>query len=150
MAGQCRGASRHASSHGNCNNNPGTISVSNRYPRTYSDRHSQLNVDEYFNRSNLINAISDINTNTNKHTDIDSNMDEVEAQLGMVSALAAEVRAPVIVSGVVNTVDDIARAKYIPNIAGLIIGRALFKKDVDLVEALEVAQPRPEPVAEFQ
>lgn len=83
-------------------------------------------------------------------TDIDSNMEEVEAQLGMVSALAAEVRAPVIVSGVVNTVDDIARAKYIPNIAGLIIGRALFKKDVDLAEALDVAQPRPEPVAEFQ
>lgn len=83
-------------------------------------------------------------------TDIDSDMDEVEAQLGMVSALASNVRVPVIVRGVVNTVDDIARAKYIPNIAGVIVGRALFKKDVDLAEALEVAQPRPEPVAEFQ
>ena len=83
-------------------------------------------------------------------TDIDSDMEEVEAQLGMVSALAANVRVPVIVRGVVNTVDDIARAKYIPNIAGVIVGRALFKKDVDLAEALEVAQPRPEPVAEFQ
>ena len=83
-------------------------------------------------------------------TDIDSDMEEVEAQLGMVSALAANVRVPVIVRGVVNTVDDIARAKYIPNIAGVIVGRALFRKDVDLAEALEVAQPRPEPVAEFQ
>ncbi len=83
-------------------------------------------------------------------TDIDSDMEEVEAQLGMVSALAAQVRVPVVVRGVVNTVDDIARAKYIPNISGVLVGRALFSRDVDLAEALAVAQPRPEPVAEFQ
>ena len=83
-------------------------------------------------------------------TDIDSDMEEVEAQLGTVSALAAQVRAPVTVRGVVNTIDDVARAKYIPNISGVIVGRALFSRDVDLAEALEVAQPRPEPVADFQ
>lgn len=83
-------------------------------------------------------------------TDIENDMDEVEAQLGMVSALAAQVRVPVIVSGVVRGIDDIARAKYIPNISGLIVGRALFRKDIDLADALEVAQPRPEPVADFQ
>lgn len=83
-------------------------------------------------------------------TDIDSDMEEVEAQLGIVSALAAHVRVPVVVRGVVNTVDDIARAKYIPNISGVLVSRALFSRDVDLAEALAVAQPRPEPVAEFQ
>jgi len=83
-------------------------------------------------------------------TDIDSDMEEVEAQLGMVSGLAAQVRVPVVVRGVVNSVDDIARAKYIPNISGVLVGRALFSRDVDLAEALSVAQPRPEPVAEFQ
>lgn len=83
-------------------------------------------------------------------TDIDSDMNEVEAQLGLVSGLAAQVRVPVMVRGVVNTIDDVARAKYIPNISGVLVGRALFSRDVDLAEALEVAQPRPEPVADFQ
>ncbi|WP_050929431.1 HisA/HisF-related TIM barrel protein [Aestuariivita boseongensis] len=83
-------------------------------------------------------------------TDIDSDMEEVEAQLGMVSGLAAQVRVPVMVRGVINTVDDIARAKYIPNISGVLVGRALFSRDLDLAEALAVAQPRPEPIADFQ
>lgn len=83
-------------------------------------------------------------------TDIDSDMDDVEAQLGLISGLAAEARAPVIASGVVRTTDDIARLRYIPNISGALVGRALFRKTLDLSEALSVAQPRPEQVAELQ
>lgn len=83
-------------------------------------------------------------------TDIDSDMAEVEAQLGLISGLATEARTPVIASGVVRNIDDIARLKYVPNIAGAIVGRALFCKDIDLVEALGVARPGPEPVAGFQ
>ena len=83
-------------------------------------------------------------------TDIDSDMEEVEAQLGMVSALAAHVRVPVMVRGVINSIDDIARAKYIPNISGVLVSRALFSRDLELAKALEVAQPRPEPIADFK
>jgi len=83
-------------------------------------------------------------------TDIHSDIEPVEAQLGVISGLAAKTRAPVIASGVVRTVDDISRLKYIHNIAGVLVGRALFSKTVDLREALEVAQPVPEPVAEFR
>lgn len=83
-------------------------------------------------------------------TDIDSDMEDVEAQLGLIAGLAASSRAPVIASGVVRSVDDIARLKYIPNIAGALVGRALFRKTVDLSEALTVARPEPEPVAELQ
>jgi len=83
-------------------------------------------------------------------TDIDSDMAEVEAQLGLISGLATEARTPVIASGVVRNIDDIARLKYVPNIAGAIVGRALFRKDIDLVEALGVARPGPEPVAGVQ
>lgn len=82
-------------------------------------------------------------------TDIDSDMDEVDAQLGLISGLAATARAPVIASGVVRDADDIARLKYIPNIAGALVGRALFRKTIDLSQALAMAQPQPEPVAEL-
>jgi phosphoribosylformimino-5-aminoimidazole carboxamide ribotide isomerase len=49
----------------------------------------------------------------------------------------------------VRTVDDVARLRYIPNIAGTMIGRALMSKDVDLGEALAVARAVPEAKAEF-
>ncbi|MEP4195372.1 MAG: 1-(5-phosphoribosyl)-5-[(5-phosphoribosylamino)methylideneamino] imidazole-4-carboxamide isomerase [Aliishimia sp.] len=82
-------------------------------------------------------------------TDIDSDVADRDAQLGLISGLAATARAPVIASGVVRCLDDVARLKYVPNIAGALIGRALFRKQVDLGEALTIAQPAPEPVAEF-
>lgn len=83
-------------------------------------------------------------------TDIDSDVDDVDAQLGLISGLARASRTPVIASGVVRTVDDIARLKYIPNISGALVGRALFRKTVDLAAALAMARPSSEPVAEFQ
>ncbi len=83
-------------------------------------------------------------------TDIDSDMEDVEAQLGLISGLAANSRTPVIASGVVRTVDDISRLAYVHNISGALVGRALFRKTVDLSEALDVAKSAHEPVAEFQ
>ncbi len=83
-------------------------------------------------------------------TDVESDMDAVEAQLGVIAGLAEGARAPVIASGVVRSVDDISRLRYIPNISGAIVGRALYQKTVDLAEALAVAQPGPERIAEFQ
>ena len=81
-------------------------------------------------------------------TDIDSDMDNLDAQLGLISGLAAKAHTPVIASGVVRGPDDIARLKYIPNIAGALVGRALFRKTIDLSEALVMARREPEPVAE--
>ncbi len=83
-------------------------------------------------------------------TDIDSDMSDVEAQLGLISGLAASAQAPVIASGVVRKADDIARLKYIGSISGALVGRALFRKTMTLEEALATAQPAPEPVAEFR
>ena len=82
-------------------------------------------------------------------TDIDSDMSDLDAQLGLISALASEAHSPVIASGVVRSADDISRLKYLPNIAGALVGRALFNKTITLEEALATAQPDPEPVAEF-
>ncbi len=83
-------------------------------------------------------------------TDIDSDMDDVEAQLGLISGLAKHSRTPVIASGVVRTADDISRLAYISNISGAIVGRALFRKTLSLSEALKVAAAAHEPVAQFQ
>ncbi|MFC3614846.1 HisA/HisF-related TIM barrel protein [Lutimaribacter marinistellae] len=83
-------------------------------------------------------------------TDIDSDMEDVEAQLGLIAGLASGARTPVIASGVVRTVDDISRLAYIPNISGALVGRALFRKTVELSRALELARQSSEPVADFQ
>ncbi|MGR3759636.1 1-(5-phosphoribosyl)-5-[(5-phosphoribosylamino)methylideneamino]imidazole-4-carboxamide isomerase [Roseobacteraceae bacterium NS-SX3] len=82
-------------------------------------------------------------------TDIDSDVADTEAQMGLISHLAGQCKTPVIASGVVRGKDDISRLKYIHNIAGALVGRALFRKTLSVREALEVARPEPEKVAEF-
>lgn len=83
-------------------------------------------------------------------TDIDSDIEDVDAQLGLISGIAEASRTPVIASGVVRTVDDISRLAYVHNISGALVGRALFRKTIDLSDALEVAAQAHEPIAEFQ
>lgn len=82
-------------------------------------------------------------------TDIDSDMSDLEAQLGLISGIAAQSRWPVTASGVVRGADDISRLKYVANIEGVLVGRALFRKALSVEEALKVARPEPEAVAEF-
>ncbi len=84
-----------------------------------------------------------------KITDIDNDIDATEASLGVISGLAIHANAPVIASGLVHTADDIARLKYVPNIGGALVGRALVNETVDLADALSIAQARQEPQAEF-
>lgn len=83
-------------------------------------------------------------------TDIDADIEDSDASLSVITGLAGATRHPVIARGTVRSADDVARLKYVPNIAGAMIGRALFSKDVDLAEALAVARAEPEPVAEFE
>lgn len=83
-------------------------------------------------------------------TDIDADIEDQDAHLGVITGLAAKTRHPVIARGTVRTADDVARLKYVYNISGTLIGRALLAKDVDLSEALAVARPEPETTAEFQ
>ncbi|MEL6645121.1 MAG: 1-(5-phosphoribosyl)-5-[(5-phosphoribosylamino)methylideneamino] imidazole-4-carboxamide isomerase [Pseudomonadota bacterium] len=84
-----------------------------------------------------------------KITDIDNDVDATEASLGVISGLAEHATAPVIASGLVHTADDIARLKYVPNIEGALVGRALFEETVELGHALEIAAAVPEPTAQL-
>jgi len=83
-------------------------------------------------------------------TDIDADIADRDASLGVITGLASGTRHPVIARGTVRSLDDVARLKYVRNVAGTLIGRALLARDVDLAEALEVAQAASEPVAEFR
>jgi phosphoribosylformimino-5-aminoimidazole carboxamide ribotide isomerase len=83
-------------------------------------------------------------------TDIDADIADQDGRIGVISGLAAQTRHPVIARGTVRNTDDVARLKYVNNIAGTLIGRALMSRDIDLAEALAVAQPAPEPTADFQ
>lgn len=82
-------------------------------------------------------------------TDIDADIEESDASLSLITRVAEAARSPVIARGTIRELDDISRLKYVPQVAGTIIGRALFDKSVDLAEAVALAQPEPEKVAPF-
>lgn len=82
-------------------------------------------------------------------TDIDRDLDEPGSSIALTSALAEATPTPVISSGLVKRLDDISALKYVYNIAGAIVGRALFNHDIDLAEAIRLARPEPERVAAF-
>lgn len=83
-------------------------------------------------------------------TDISRDLDEPGSSIALTSAIARETATPVIASGLVKSIDDVSTLKYVYNIAGVIIGRALMQQDVDLGEAILTARPEPERVAAFQ
>jgi phosphoribosylformimino-5-aminoimidazole carboxamide ribotide isomerase len=82
-------------------------------------------------------------------TDIDADLEEAEDSLALVTRLAGLVRTPVLARGLVRSRDDLSRLKYVPDVAGALVGRALLDRSLDLGEALALARPEPEPKAEF-
>jgi phosphoribosylformimino-5-aminoimidazole carboxamide ribotide isomerase len=77
-------------------------------------------------------------------TDIDADIEEIEASVSLITRVAEASRTPVIARGTISTLDDISRLKYVPQVAGTVIGRALFSKTIDLQEAVALAAPEPE------
>lgn len=82
-------------------------------------------------------------------TDIGADAGEVEEPLSLVTELAGRARAPVIGSGMVHTLDDLSRLKYVPYVHGALVSRALFSKTFTLAEALAVAAEPETERAEF-
>jgi len=73
-------------------------------------------------------------------TDIDRDGALRGVNVEATAALAQRVSTPVIASGGVASLDDIAALKRHPRIAGAIIGRALYEGRIDLKAALAVAE----------
>ncbi|MEE4189175.1 MAG: 1-(5-phosphoribosyl)-5-[(5-phosphoribosylamino)methylideneamino] imidazole-4-carboxamide isomerase [Roseobacter sp.] len=82
-------------------------------------------------------------------TDIDAGLDGSEDSLALVTQLAAETKTPVIARGMTRSLDDLSRMKYVPHLAGALVGRALFDRTIDLTEALDIVKPEVEERAQF-
>lgn len=82
-------------------------------------------------------------------TDVDADAEGTEASLSHFATLSKIAKVPVIASGAVRSIDDVARLKYASHISGALVGRALFNKTVDLAAALEVARGDVGEVAAF-
>jgi phosphoribosylformimino-5-aminoimidazole carboxamide ribotide isomerase len=80
-------------------------------------------------------------------TDIDRDLDLPESSFALITKLASETSTPVIANGLARSLDDLSALKYLYNISGAIVGRALFEGTYTLEEALELAVPEPEPIA---
>ncbi len=76
------------------------------------------------------------------YTDIDRDEDYPDSTMAHATSLAAKVQTPVIVSGVVKTLDDISTLSYLPNIAGVITSRALFGGAFSFAQANAIAMER--------
>jgi nucleoside 2-deoxyribosyltransferase len=64
---------------------------------------------------------------------------DIEEALALTEKLSYTVSIPVYSSGLVRTLDDIARLRYLPNINGAIISHALMTGEIELQDALQVA-----------
>lgn len=82
-------------------------------------------------------------------TDIDRDLELPDASFALTTKLAEATRTPVIASGLVKTLDDISTLKYMPGIAGVMLGRPLYERTIDLAEAIDVARAVPEAKADF-
>jgi phosphoribosylformimino-5-aminoimidazole carboxamide ribotide isomerase len=82
-------------------------------------------------------------------TDIDADLEEADDSLALVTQLAGIATAPVLARGQSRTLDDLSRLKYVPHVAGAIIGRSLFDHSVALNDAKALANQAPEEVAPF-
>jgi phosphoribosylformimino-5-aminoimidazole carboxamide ribotide isomerase len=82
-------------------------------------------------------------------TDVAAVIAEIEVGASEMAIFARATRTPIIASGLVRALDDISTLKYAGHCAGVIVGRALFDRTVDLREALAVAAPQIEQMATF-
>ena len=73
------------------------------------------------------------------YTDIDRYDELPESSMANTTQMAVALECPVISSGTVQSIDDVSMLSQLPNIAGAVIGWALFSEAVSLEDALQVA-----------
>lgn len=64
-----------------------------------------------------------------------------DGSIGMVSALAHDLRAPVIGGGLIDNLDDVARLAYGHQVDAALIGRPLYEKAMEFSEAVATLAP---------
>lgn len=74
------------------------------------------------------------------YTDLDRFEGGQEVGLASTIEIGTQLEIPLISTGTVYSLDDVSALSLLPNIEGVIIGRALFQGKVDLAEAIKVAR----------
>lgn len=74
------------------------------------------------------------------YTDLDRFEGGAEVGLASTIEIGTQLEIPLISTGTVYSIDDVSELSLLPNIEGVIIGRALFEGTVDLAEAIKVAR----------
>jgi len=93
-----------------------------------------------FDPITLGRSFCDIGVAAIVYTDIDRFENHPESSLAGTSEMGTELDLPIISSGTIQTLDDISLLSLLPNIHGVITGRALFSGAVDLKEAIALAR----------
>ncbi len=84
------------------------------------------------------------------HKDIERFEGDSSEALALTEALSHDVSIPVYSSGTVDSLADIARLRFLPNVNGAVVSHALITGDIELSEALQIAaqnETSPEPEA---
>ena len=76
------------------------------------------------------------------HFDIDRFEDEAATSLALTMEMKKNAVIPIYSSGTVHSLDDVARLRYLPDIHGAIVGKAILEGKFTLREALEVANQK--------
>lgn len=74
------------------------------------------------------------------YTDLDRFEDGQAVGLASTIEIGTQLSIPLISTGTVTTLEDVSTLSLLPNIEGVIIGRALFQGSMDLVDAIDVAR----------
>ena len=77
------------------------------------------------------------------YTDIDRYDELPESSMANTTQMGTELNCPVISSGTVRNLDDISILANLPNIAGVVIGWALFNGKISIEDAIQVARQKP-------
>jgi phosphoribosylformimino-5-aminoimidazole carboxamide ribotide isomerase len=95
-----------------------------------------------FTPMDLAKEFQDIGAAAIIYTDIDMDIEAMDASFATTTELATELEIDVIASGTARGLDDLATLKHLPHIAGAIVGRSLFRKRISLEDAIAVAKQK--------
>lgn len=82
-------------------------------------------------------------------TGIDAAIGDAEDSIALITQLASEAGTPVIARGMIRSLDDLSRLKYVPFVSGALVGRALFDQSICIEAALDVVKSEVESRAKF-
>jgi phosphoribosylformimino-5-aminoimidazole carboxamide ribotide isomerase len=93
-----------------------------------------------FQPIDLCNSFENLGVAAVIYTDIDRFENHPESSLAGTTEMGTALSLPIISSGMIHGLDDISLVRFLPNIHGAIVGKALFTGAVDLKEAIAIAR----------